>query len=163
MTHPSSNSVERDSGTTASPLLGTDTTGVQRPPRVAHTEGPWTVFTTRSFHVPGIEAGCGESIVIFGDGSDDGGVRGRTPEEIAANARLIAALPILDDLYASEINFEIATFWDGGFDIKLGDDMNGYRAIGQVRSFVEAAEQLRDWAIEHYPVSEFTKKYGGQS
>lgn len=67
---------------------------------------------------------------------------------------------ILSDLYDSEINFSISTFWDAGFDIKLGDAMNGFRAEGTRRTFSEAVEALREWAIEHYPNSQFTAKYG---
>jgi hypothetical protein len=39
---------------------------------------------------------------------------------------------ILDDLYASEINVEIAWLWDGGIDVRQGDPLNGYEA--EVRS-----------------------------
>ncbi len=82
-----------------------------------------------------------------------------------ANSRLIAAAPILQDLYNSEINFEISTQWDGGFDAKLGDPLNGFKAEGQYRTYVEAVEQLRDWAIDHFPDSEFAGKYcpGGRT
>lgn len=31
-------------------------------------------------------------------------------------------------LYASEINVSISCFWDGGWDVKLGDEMNGFKA-----------------------------------
>jgi hypothetical protein len=41
---------------------------------------------------------------------------------------------ILDDLYASEINAEIAWLWDGGIDVRLGDPLNGYEAEGKVSS-----------------------------
>lgn len=74
-------------------------------------------------------------------------------------ARLVAVAPVLDDLYASEINFEITTFWDGGWDVRLGDDMNGIKATTNVNTFVEAAEWLMDAAIEAYPLSEFAKLY----
>ena len=66
---------------------------------------------------------------------------------------------VLQDLYDSEINFAISTFWDAGFDWKLGDEVNGYKAEGQGRSFLEAANQLRDAAIKHFPESEFAAKY----
>ena len=35
---------------------------------------------------------------------------------------------VLARLYRSEINVSISTFWDGGWDVKLGDDMNGFEA-----------------------------------
>jgi hypothetical protein len=77
---------------------------------------------------------------------------------------------ILDDLYASEINVEISWFWDGGIDVKiggrgisvrLGDRLNGYGAKGKVKTITEAAVWLRDQACQHYPDSEFARKYGG--
>lgn len=69
------------------------------------------------------------------------------------------ALTIPQALYDSEINFEIEPFWDGGFYVRLGDHMNGYKAEGDCRSYIEALEQLRDWAISHYPQSTFAKRY----
>jgi hypothetical protein len=35
---------------------------------------------------------------------------------------------ILDDLYASELNCEVRSLWDGGFDVAMGDYFNGYIA-----------------------------------
>lgn len=69
-----------------------------------HTAGSWYVFEgARANDRPGIEAADRRgSIVIYGeyaDCSDDGGIRGSTPEEMRANARLIAAAPdLLDEL-----------------------------------------------------------------
>ena len=77
---------------------------------------------------------------------------------------------ILDDLYASEINVEISWLWDGGIDVKvsrrdinvkLGDPLNGYDARGKAKSIIEAAVWLRDKACQHYPDSEFARKYCG--
>jgi hypothetical protein len=34
----------------------------------------------------------------------------------------------LQKIYDSEINVRIGWFWDGGIEIRLGDDMNGYLA-----------------------------------
>lgn len=65
-----------------------------------HTPGPWSVFTGlggSSYIFPGIESeasGC--SVIIFGEkDGDESGVRGRSPDEARANARLIAAAPDL--------------------------------------------------------------------
>jgi hypothetical protein len=66
---------------------------------------------------------------------------------------------ILDDLYASEINFAISTFWDGGFDVKLGDEMNGFSNEGGAQTFGDAVELLRGWALARYPQSEFAKQH----
>jgi hypothetical protein len=65
-------------------------------------------------------------------------------------------LTIFQKLYDSEINFLISTFWDGGFDVKIGDKTNGYDAETNVDTMEEAAEFLRVMAILHYPNSNFT-------
>ena len=67
-------------------------------------------------------------------------------------------MEILQALYDSEINFTIGTFWDGGFDWKLGDLMNGFKDQGCSDTFEKAVGELKAAAISHYPDSEFTKK-----
>lgn len=62
---------------------------------------------------------------------------------------------ILEALYASEINFSLSTFWDAGFDWKLGDEVNGFDAYGCTRTVSEAIEQLAAAAHVHYPESQF--------
>lgn len=66
---------------------------------------------------------------------------------------------ILQDLYDSEINFSIVTFWDNGFEVKLGDEMNGFVASGNAIGFSNAVEWLMVRAIEKYPDSIFAKTY----
>ncbi|AWM02580.1 hypothetical protein [Bradyrhizobium amphicarpaeae] len=66
---------------------------------------------------------------------------------------------ILQDLYDSEINFTIITFWDAGFEIKLGDELNGFAATGRVNNFSEAVEWLRIRTLEQYPESGFAKAH----
>jgi hypothetical protein len=66
---------------------------------------------------------------------------------------------ILQDLYDSEINFTIVTFWDAGFEVKLGDQLNGFAATGWVNNFSEAVEWLRLRTIAEYPESVFAKAY----
>jgi hypothetical protein len=68
---------------------------------------------------------------------------------------------ILRALYDSEINASISWLWDGGIDVMLGDELNGYKAEGKVSTFAEAAAWLRDQACIHYPDSGFSRKYGG--
>ena len=63
----------------------------------------------------------------------------------------------LQALYNSEINFSISTFWDGGFDWKLGDDLNGFKASGSNGDIQEAIWSLAMAAKEHYPNSEFVR------
>jgi len=36
---------------------------------------------------------------------------------------------VIDALYDSEINCSVSTFWDGGFTMKLGDEMNGFKRL----------------------------------
>lgn len=68
-------------------------------------------------------------------------------------------MSVLQDLYDSEINVTISTFWDGGFNAQLGDTTNGFVAQynfdrwGQVESWLIAA------AIDHYPKSVFALMY----
>ena len=40
----------------------------------------------------------------------------------------------LQKIYDSEINIRIGWFWDGGIDVRLGDDMNGYLAEETVKT-----------------------------
>lgn len=63
-------------------------------------------------------------------------------------------------LYDSEINFHISCFWDGGFHVSLGDDMNGFDAETQVHTFAEALVWLDQEARKQYPDSLYvTGKY----
>lgn len=66
---------------------------------------------------------------------------------------------ILQDLYDSEINFRIKTFWDAGFDVRLGDTTNRFIAETNCYTLDEAIEFLKAEAIKHYPNSEFSIKY----
>lgn len=61
----------------------------------------------------------------------------------------------LQDIYDSEINFTLSTFWDGGFDWKLGDESNGWKAEGNADSLEQAVVALDAAAREHYPRSTF--------
>jgi|Tabmets5t2r1_1033131.scaffolds.fasta_scaffold151921_2 hypothetical protein len=60
-------------------------------------------------------------------------------------------------LYDSEINFSITCFWDGGFEVKLGDDLNGIAAETRVMSWEEIEPWLSMQALLHYPESDFAK------
>ena len=67
---------------------------------------------------------------------------------------------ILQDLYDSEINFTISCFWDGGFNWILGDSRNVIRTAGNVDTFAEAVNALRQAALKHYSKSAFAAKHG---
>jgi hypothetical protein len=61
-----------------------------------HTPGPWHVYEPYNTGGGyGIDAECGESIIMFGDPYEDCGVRGANLDEAIANSKLIAAGPEL--------------------------------------------------------------------
>jgi hypothetical protein len=71
---------------------------------------------------------------------------------------------VFQRLYDSEINFSVSTFWDGGFDAKLGDELNGFNAEANVRTMLEAEAWLERQAAELYPASTFaTSHSSGQN
>jgi len=68
-------------------------------------------------------------------------------------------LESLQALYDSEISYSISTFWDGGFDVKLGNEMSGSIAESNFSTLRECIYFLVDEAIKHYPDSKFAKNY----
>ncbi|HUW31136.1 MAG TPA: hypothetical protein VM223_05940, partial [Planctomycetota bacterium] len=62
---------------------------------------------------------------------------------------------VMSRLYDSEINCGISCFWDGGWDVWLGDDMNGHVADTEIEqepdAFAMAAKWLDATARERYP------------
>ena len=62
---------------------------------------------------------------------------------------------VLDKLYDSEINCEPASFWDTGWKVRLGDEMNGYVAGTVVQTSAEAALWLDKQARKRYPRSKY--------
>lgn len=68
---------------------------------------------------------------------------------------------IFQELYDSEINFAVSCLWDGGFDVKLGDEHNGWKAQTGVRTWIAVNNWLRSEAIKAYPDSKFAQKYRG--
>lgn len=70
-------------------------------------------------------------------------------------------IDIFQELYDSEINFSVSCFWDGGFTVKLGDTMNGWKAEADVKTWHEVNNWLRAEAIKAYPGSQFEKKWRG--
>lgn len=68
-------------------------------------------------------------------------------------------MSVMQDLYHSEINFAVSTFWDGGFDLKLGDPVNGFLEAGNVDRWGQVEAWLVEAAIKHYPDSLFARMY----
>jgi hypothetical protein len=66
-------------------------------------------------------------------------------------------MSILQRLYDSEINFEVSAFYDAGFDVRLGDPLNGFLAEGKVETWAAAEAWLRDQALAHFPDSKFAQ------
>lgn len=54
-------------------------------------------------------------------------------------------------LYAHELNFSLSCFWDGGFDVKLGDAIHGFKAEANFATLAECAVWLDERAREYYP------------
>jgi len=71
-------------------------------------------------------------------------------------------MSILQELYDSEINFEIRCFWDAGFQVRLGDETNGFVYESERDSLAltlrEAVDVLRDRAVACYPESQFARE-----
>ena len=55
----------------------------------------------------------------------------------------------LQKSYDSEISVRIGWFWNGGIEIRLGDDMNGYLAEETVGTVGEVVPWLQE-AIAHF-------------
>ncbi len=81
---------------------------------------------------------------------------------------------VLARLYRSEINVSISTFWDMGWEVKLGDELNGYRVETTIdcptddptvhrsvetvaRGIAEVAAWLDEQARIHWPDSEYAR------
>ncbi len=65
---------------------------------------------------------------------------------------------VMQELYNSEINFSVSCFWDGGFDVTIGDDMNGYNFKGYARTWFDVEEVLTREALQLYPNSKFARR-----
>lgn len=63
----------------------------------------------------------------------------------------ITLLQAMQYLYEHEINCSISSFWDGGWEVKIGDDMNGFKSSSQFDN--AELELVADWLIsETYKV-----------
>lgn len=63
-------------------------------------------------------------------------------------------------LYDSEINFSVSCFWDGGFTVIIGDDMNGCKYEGYAQTWRDVEEILTREALRLYPGRKFARRYG---
>lgn len=67
----------------------------------------------------------------------------------------------MQDMYDSEINLQIESFWESGFYAAFGNSYTGLEEIGCYETYQEALERSIDAAVSKYPMSTFAKKYGG--
>ena len=63
----------------------------------------------------------------------------------------------LQRIYDSEINVRISWLWDGGIDVRLGDEMNGYLAEENVSSAGDIVPWLQESIAHFYPHSTYAK------
>jgi hypothetical protein len=64
----------------------------------------------------------------------------------------------LELIYASEINVRLETFWDGGWRVAVGDEMNGLHWYdGPVSDVAAILPALQSLIKEHYPESSYAK------
>jgi len=66
----------------------------------------------------------------------------------------------LCNLYDNEINWSISTFWDAGFQWRLGDDLNGWKEEGNADCLEDAIGALHQAALKHYPESAYARAAG---
>lgn len=66
----------------------------------------------------------------------------------------------LQRIYDSEINVRIQSFWDGGFRVAVGDEMNGLHwpkwDSCEIKDIIPA---LQDLIREHYPQSAYARDW----
>ena len=61
----------------------------------------------------------------------------------------------LQRIYESEINVRIGWLWDGGIDVRLGDEVNGFLAEENVPSITEIVPWLQEAIAHFYPDSTY--------
>jgi hypothetical protein len=69
---------------------------------------------------------------------------------------------VLQQLYDSEINFEIRTDWDGGFNWRFQSDAD-WSTSGTGKDLAEAAAQLAQAVAQHDPNSQFAAWWNRQA
>ena len=72
---------------------------------------------------------------------------------------MMLPIRILEDLCTSDIPFSIICMGNTGFDIRLGDDVEGWREIKNFAGITEGIMWLKGAAIRNYPRSYFASKY----
>lgn len=85
-----------------------------------------------------------------------------TPSAVIAGGTTLDLLNVMSALYASEINCQVGSFWDGGFTVYLGDDTNGLHWVAEVSGpeLSAAGIPLAIAALRAYPTSGFAHWLG---
>ena len=68
----------------------------------------------------------------------------------------------LQRIYDSEINVPISWLWDGGIDVRLGDEINGYPAEENFLSMADIVPWLQEAIAHFYPDSTYAKSLDPQ-
>jgi hypothetical protein len=63
----------------------------------------------------------------------------------------------LQKIYDGEINIRIGWLWDGGIEIRLGDDVNGYLAEETVVTVADIIPWLQEAIAHFYPSSSYAR------
>ncbi len=61
----------------------------------------------------------------------------------------------LQKIYDSEINVRISWLWDGGIEVRLGDEMNGFLAEERVGLVTEIVPWLQEAIAHFFPNSSY--------
>lgn len=62
----------------------------------------------------------------------------------------------LQKIYDSEINIRIGWLWDGGIEVRLGDEVNGFLAEESVGSIADIVPWLQEAIAHFFPTSSYT-------
>ena len=71
-------------------------------------------------------------------------------------------LNVMAAVYDSEINCAVWSFWDGGFTVALGDEVNGWKdkmTFWERGGWREAGRWLHEAALKHCPNSDYAKSW----
>jgi hypothetical protein len=68
----------------------------------------------------------------------------------------------LQRIYDSEINVSVSWLWDGGINVRLEDEMNGYLAEENVAAAVGIVPSLHESIAHFYPHSTYAKSLAPQ-
>jgi len=68
----------------------------------------------------------------------------------------------LQKIYDSEINVRISWLWDGGIEVRLGDEVNGFLAEENAESMAEIVPWLQEAIAHFFPTSSYAASLGSE-